>query len=99
MANKIKSTNEELELLVALSNSQNWVALKRSLSRYVNNIMVDSMKLKMSVESDRHAHSNYTGQVDAVKFLIKHVEGSSKRLDRLLEKQKEKEKGGKKNAS
>lgn len=89
MAKKIDKTIEELELISVLSSSAEWRALKLWMQRAIKNVMIDSMRLKMSQESDRHAHSNYTGQIDAYKWLIKEVEKASKKLEKVKEKEKD----------
>lgn len=83
---KVRTTLEELEVLSRLKHTVEWSIVKRLAQRYVRNLQKVSFKL---LETDSHylavRHAELAGQSLGVRTLIKMVENSGKKLDRLEE--------------
>lgn len=80
---KIRTTLDELEVLVNLKNSVEWAIVKRLATRYISNLRRASFKL---VETDPHylsvRHAEFAGQALGIKALIKMVDKAGERLEK-----------------
>lgn len=83
---KVKTTLEELEVLTRLKNTVEWAIVKRLAERYITNLQKVSFKL---METNEHylavRHSEFAGQALGIKSLIKLVEDSGKKLEKMEE--------------
>lgn len=81
---KVKSTLDELEVLSRLKDSVEFDVIRRIASRYIDNLRRASFKL---VETDAHylsvRHAEFAGQALGIKELIKMVERSGEKLDKM----------------
>lgn len=80
---KVRTSTEELEVLLRLKESVEWVILKRWIMRYVSHLKSVSFKL---LETDAHylsvRHAEFAGQALGLKQLIRAVENSGKKLEK-----------------
>jgi hypothetical protein len=80
---KVRTSTEELEVLLRLKESVEWSILKRWIMRYISHLKSVSFKL---LETDAHylavRHAEFAGQALSLKELIKAVENSGKRLEK-----------------
>lgn len=78
---KVRTQLEELEILLRLKDSTEWVIFKRLALRYIGNLRRASFKLS---EVDPHylavRHAEFAGQALGIKMLIRIVEDSGKKL-------------------
>ena len=79
---KVRTSTEELEVLLRLKESVEFAILKRWIVRYIAHLKSVSFKL---LETDAHylavRHAEFAGQALSLKELIKAVENSGKRLE------------------
>lgn len=82
---KIKTNLDELEVLVRLKDSVEWVILKRVMQRYVTHLKSFAYNLPYSLNGEdfKVKHREATAQALGFKRLIKMVESSGKRLDNV----------------
>lgn len=80
---KVRTTLEELEVLVGLKDTVAWAIVKRVAERYILNLQKASFKL---LETDPHylsvRHAEFAGQAFGIKQLLKFVENAGKKLER-----------------
>jgi hypothetical protein len=81
---KIKTTEQELEILANLSISTEWIVLKRVMQRYATHLRSFAFNLSyfMSPEEFKLKHREATAQVLGFKRLVKLVEKSGSKLDK-----------------
>lgn len=81
---KVKTNEDELEVLAQFRDSVEYAVLKRWASRYIDNLMRASFKL---VETDAHylaiRHSEFAGQALGIKELLKAVEKAGEKLEKI----------------
>lgn len=79
---KVRTSMEELEVLLRLKESVEWAILRRWIMRYISHLKSVSFKL---LETDPHylsvRHAEFAGQALGLKELIKAVENSGKKLE------------------
>lgn len=80
---KVKPNLEELEVLVRLKDSVEWVILKRIMQRYVTHLKSFAYNLPYSLSGEdfKVKHREATAQALGFKRLVKMVESAGKRLD------------------
>lgn len=86
---KVRTTEEELEVIARLKNTVEWSIVKRWAARYIDNLRKASFKL---VETDPHylavRHSEFAGQALGIRQLIKMVDNSGKKLEKMEKNEK-----------
>ncbi len=83
MPEKIRTPREELEMMVAFSDTPHFVILKRMARRYIEELKNRSYTLR---EEDPHFainHTRYAEQGVGMGLLIKFVEGARKELEKM----------------
>lgn len=84
---KVRTTLDELEVLMRLKETTEWAIVKRISERYIRNLKSASFKL---METDAHylavRHAEFAGQALGIKMLIRMVEESGKRLEKRSNK-------------
>jgi len=79
---KIRTSTEELEVLLRLKESVEWSIAKRWIGRYISHLKSVSFKL---LETDEHylavRHAEFAGQALGLKEFVKVVEDSGKKLE------------------
>jgi hypothetical protein len=86
---KVRTSLDELEVLSRLKESVEWAIVKRMATRYVQNLRKASFKL-METNPNYLAvrHAEFAGQALGIKTLIKIVDESNKRRDKLEKNRK-----------
>lgn len=81
---KVRTQLDELEVLAKLKDSVEWAVVKRIALRYIGNLRRASFKLS-EMDKDYLAirHTEFVSQALGIKSLIKIVEGSGKKLERM----------------
>lgn len=81
---KIRTRPEELEVLMRLKGTLEWAIFKRYALRYIGNLRRASFKL---TEEKPHylavRHAEFAGQALGIKNMIRLVERSGDKLDKL----------------
>lgn len=81
---KVRTSTEELEVIARLKNTVEWAIVKRWATRYIRNLEKASFKL---VENDPHylsvRHAEFAGQALGIRQLMRMVDDSGKRLEKL----------------
>lgn len=77
---RIKTPNEELELMSNFKQSQEYVILKRWINRYISNMKDVSFKLLEHEPSFPFRHAEYAGQALGLKTLLKFIDGAEKEI-------------------
>ena len=85
---KIRTSLEELEVLVRLRETIEWAILKRLMRRYINNLMRMSFNLtyRDSGEDFKVKHRDLTAEARAFKNLVRMVEKAGKRMEAMEKK-------------
>lgn len=81
---KIRTREDELEVLAQLKHSVEWAIFKRLCQRYIGNLRRVSFKL--TEENPTYLavrHAEYAGQALGIKQIIKLVEKAAERLDKM----------------
>jgi hypothetical protein len=80
---KVKTSLDELEVLLRLKETVEWAIFKRLAQRYIFNLQKASFKL---IETDAHylsvRHAEFAGQALGIRQLIRMVENSGKKLEK-----------------
>lgn len=80
---KVKTDLEELEVLVRLKESVEWVIVKRIAARYIQNLRMASFKLTEENPAYLAArHAEFAGQALGIRMLIRMVDESGKKLEK-----------------
>jgi hypothetical protein len=86
---KVRTSLEELEVLSKLKDSVEWVIVKRMAGRYIQNLRKASFKL---IETNPNylavRHAEFAGQALGIKSLIRLVDESGRRHEKLENKKK-----------
>ena len=77
---KVRTTEEEIEVLLNLRGTVSWAILKRISQRFLNNLTKVAFNLPESESNFTVRHASITGQAMGVKQLIRFV-------DKLKEKE------------
>lgn len=81
---KVKTTIEELEVLSQLKESVGWAIVKRISQRYIRRLEKTSFKL--TEENPNYLavrHAEFAGQALGIKMLIRMIDESGKKLEKL----------------
>lgn len=78
---KIKNTEQELEVLARLKYMVEWAVVKRWAGRYIENLRKASFKLTEENPSYLAArHAEFAGQALGIKTLIKFIEKAGEKI-------------------
>lgn len=79
---RIKTPSEELEIMSGFKQTNEYVILKRWITRYISHLKDVSFKLLEHETTFPYRHAECAGQALALKALLKFIDDSSKELEK-----------------
>ena len=82
---KVRTSLEELEVLERLKDTVEWAIVKRIANRYISNLRRKAFNISEAHPRFKEEHIDYTGQARGIKQLIKVVDQSGKKKEKMEE--------------